>query len=104
MLGTRKADVLVGLHDRRLMPIEAKVSNSFTNSIKRLNNDAAVKAGKMAGLPVMVDFGYVGGERTLDTQSQVQAWTGLGWLAYGQNRYEAAVTACGLNESVMERV
>lgn len=45
MLGTRKADVLVGLHDRRLMPIEAKVSNSYTNSIKRLNNDAAVKAG-----------------------------------------------------------
>jgi hypothetical protein len=45
MLGTRKADVLVGLHDRRLAPIEAKVSNSFTNSIKRLNNDAAVKAG-----------------------------------------------------------
>lgn len=44
MLGTRKADVLVGLYDRRLMPIEAKVSNSFTNSIKRLNNDAAVKA------------------------------------------------------------
>lgn len=44
MLGTRKVDVLVGLHDRRLMPIEAKVSNSFTNSIKRLNNDAAVKA------------------------------------------------------------
>jgi len=44
MLGTRKADVLVGLYDHRLMPIEAKVSNSYTNSIKRLNNDAAVKA------------------------------------------------------------
>lgn len=27
------------------MPIECKVSNSATNSIKRLNNDAAVKAG-----------------------------------------------------------
>ena len=26
------------------MPIECKVSNSSTNSIKRLNNDAAVKA------------------------------------------------------------
>ena len=26
------------------MPIECKVSNSATNSIKRLNNDAAVKA------------------------------------------------------------
>ncbi|MEZ4593688.1 MAG: tetratricopeptide repeat protein [Chloroflexota bacterium] len=33
----------------------------------------------------------ISGERALDTQSQVQAWTGLGWLAYGQNRYEAAV-------------
>ncbi len=44
MLGTRKADLLVGLWDHRLMPIECKVSNSATNSIKRLNNDAAVKA------------------------------------------------------------
>jgi hypothetical protein len=43
-VATRKADVLVGLWDRRLMPIECKVSNSFTNSIKRLNNDAAAKA------------------------------------------------------------
>lgn len=40
----RKADVVVGLHDGRLMPIECKVSNSSTNSVKRLNNDAAVKA------------------------------------------------------------
>ncbi len=44
MLVTRKADVLVGIWDRRLMPIECKVSNSFTNSIKRLKNDAAIKA------------------------------------------------------------
>ncbi len=44
VLVTRKADVLVGLWDRRVMPIECKVSNSFTNSIKRLNNDAAIKA------------------------------------------------------------
>jgi hypothetical protein len=43
-LAGRKADVLVGLWDTRLMPIECKVSNSGTNSIKRLNNDAAVKA------------------------------------------------------------
>jgi hypothetical protein len=32
------------LWDNRLMPIECKVSNSFLNSVKRLNNDAAVKA------------------------------------------------------------
>ncbi len=44
LLGERKADVVVRLHDTRLMPIECKVSNSATNSVKRLNNDAAVKA------------------------------------------------------------
>ena len=43
-LSDRKADVVVRLHDTRLMPIECKVSNSATNSVKRLNNDAAVKA------------------------------------------------------------
>ncbi|MBS1712983.1 MAG: XamI family restriction endonuclease [Armatimonadetes bacterium] len=43
-LGERKADFLVGLYDGRCMPIECKVSNSSTNSVKRLNNDAAVKA------------------------------------------------------------
>ena len=44
MFGDRKADLVVQLHDGRLMPIECKVSNSATNSVKRLNNDAAVKA------------------------------------------------------------
>ncbi len=44
MLGTRKADFVTRLWDRRVMPLECKVSNSATNSIKRLNNDAAVKA------------------------------------------------------------
>ena len=43
-LGTRKADLIVRLWDQRIMPIECKVSNSSTNSVKRLNNDAAVKA------------------------------------------------------------
>lgn len=42
--GGRKADLVVGLWDGRLMPIECKVSNSSTNSVKRLNNDAAAKA------------------------------------------------------------
>lgn len=40
----RKADICVCLWDGRLMPIECKVSNSNTNSYKRINNDAAVKA------------------------------------------------------------
>lgn len=44
LLGQRKADIIVGLWNRRVMPIECKVSNSGTNSIKRLNNDAAAKA------------------------------------------------------------
>jgi len=44
VLGERKADLVVGLWDTRIMPIECKVSNSSTNSVKRLNNDAAVKA------------------------------------------------------------
>lgn len=44
MLGGRKADLVVRLYDRRVLAIECKVSNSSTNSIKRLNNDAAAKA------------------------------------------------------------
>lgn len=44
LLGKRKADIIVGLWDGRIMAIECKVSNSSTNSVKRLNNDAAAKA------------------------------------------------------------
>lgn len=44
MFGPRKADFIIGLWDGRTMPVECKVSNSQTNSIKRLNNDAVVKA------------------------------------------------------------
>lgn len=44
LVGSRKADVPVRLFDDRLMPVECKVSNSALNSIKRINNDAAVKA------------------------------------------------------------
>lgn len=44
LLAGRKADLIVGLWDGRMMPIECKVSNSSTNSVKRLNNDAAAKA------------------------------------------------------------
>lgn len=52
VLGNRKGDIIVRLWDQRLMPIECKVSNSSTNSVKRLNNDAAVKAASWK-----VDFG-----------------------------------------------
>lgn len=44
LLGERKADVVLRLHDTRLMAIECKVSNSAINSVKRINNDAAAKA------------------------------------------------------------
>jgi len=44
LFGSRKADIVVRLWDGRVMPVECKVSNSATNSVKRLNNDAAVKA------------------------------------------------------------
>lgn len=44
ILSTRKADFIIGLLDSRVMPVECKVSNSSTNSVKRVNNDAAAKA------------------------------------------------------------
>lgn len=44
LFGSRKADLIIRLWDGRVMPVECKVSNSSTNSVKRLNNDAAVKA------------------------------------------------------------
>ena len=40
----RKADIVVSLFDGRLLLIECKVSNSATNSVKRVNNDAGAKA------------------------------------------------------------
>ena len=38
------ADFIIGLPGGSTMALECKVSNSATNSIKRLNNDAANKA------------------------------------------------------------
>jgi len=49
LFGTRKADIVIRLWDHRVMALECKVSNSSTNSVKRLNNDAAVKAGVWIG-------------------------------------------------------
>jgi len=51
-LGDRKADFVVRLWDVRLLAIECKVSNSYTNSIKRLNREAVGKAMSWDG-----DFG-----------------------------------------------
>lgn len=44
LFGQKKADVVIRLWDDRVMPLECKVSNSATNSVKRLNGDAAAKA------------------------------------------------------------
>jgi XamI restriction endonuclease len=44
MFGGRDADMVAGLWDGRTLVIECKVSNSSTNSVKRLNNDTAAKA------------------------------------------------------------
>lgn len=63
-LGTRKGDIIVRLWDHRVMPIECKVSNSSTNSVKRLNNDAAVKAASWKldfGLRQVVPAAMLGG-------------------------------------------
>jgi hypothetical protein len=45
----RKAHLIVGLWDDRMMPIECKVSDSGLNSVKRILNDAAAKAETWRG-------------------------------------------------------
>lgn len=77
ILGSRKADFLVGLYDRRTMAIECKVSNSSVNSIKRLNNDAAAKAeawsrdfGTVQVIPTAVLSGVYELRHLLDAQSR----------------------------------
>jgi len=62
--GGRKADIILRLWDHRVMPIECKVSNSALNSVKRLNNDAAVKAvgwKRDFGLRQVVPVAVLGG-------------------------------------------
>lgn len=61
MCGTRQADVPARLFDGRLLLIEAKVSGTQLNSLKRLVNDSAAKApvwrnhfGAGAAVPVAV--------------------------------------------------
>lgn len=75
MLGTRKGDIIVRLWDQRVMPIECKVSNSATNSVKRLNNDAAVKATSWKldfGLRQVVPSAVLGGVYKLHNLKDAQ--------------------------------
>lgn len=76
MLGSRKADFIVGLKDGRTMAIECKVSSSAVNSIKRLNNDAAAKAtvwqsqfGTAQLVPVAVLDGVYALKNLVDAQA-----------------------------------
>jgi hypothetical protein len=76
-LGTRKADLTVTAWDGRVVPIECKVSNSATNSVKRLNNDAAVKAtswkkdfGATQVVPIAVLSGVYKLHNLTDAQSR----------------------------------
>jgi Holliday junction resolvase len=46
VLGDTRADLIIGLHDRRVLAIECKASNSEVNSFKRVNHEAAGKATK----------------------------------------------------------
>lgn len=45
-LGDTRADLVIGLFDRRALAVECKVSNSEVNSFKRVNHEAAGKAAK----------------------------------------------------------
>jgi hypothetical protein len=76
-LGSRKADFVLGLWDRRVMAIECKVSNSAVNSVKRLNNDAAAKAeawvhdfGSKQTVPTAVLSGVFKLHNLLEAQSR----------------------------------
>jgi len=77
LVGTRKADVSVRLFDGRLMPIECKVSNSELNSIKRINNDAAVKSHSW-----IADFGPV----NIVPAAVLSGVFGVSSLEYAQQR------------------
>ena len=75
LLGTRKGDIIVRLWDQRVMPIECKVSNSSINSVKRLNNDAAVKADtwkKDFGIRQVVPSSVLSGVYKLHNLSDAQ--------------------------------
>jgi len=63
------------------MPIECKVSNSSLNSVKRLNNDAAVKAvgwKRDFGLRQVVPAAVLGGVYNLHNLLEAQDQHGIG--------------------------
>jgi hypothetical protein len=71
-----KADVVVGLWDERVMPIECKTSNSEVNSFKRVNHEAGGKAthwitkfGEALVVPAVVIAGVFNPKNLADAQS-----------------------------------
>lgn len=99
-LGTRKADLVVGLWDGRSMPVECKVSNSSTNSVKRLNNDAAAKAETWLsdfGARQVVPVAVLGGVYKLRNLEEAQR---RGLTLYWAHRLEDMVHWIDLTKSL----
>ena len=75
-LGGSKADIIACLWDGRVLAIEAKVSNSATNSVKRVNREAAAKAttwlskfGTLGVIPCAVISGVFTVHNLVDAQN-----------------------------------
>lgn len=74
MVGSKKADVVVGLRDDRILAIECKVSNSKVNSTKRIS-EASAKAkdwilafGNLGIIPCAVIAGVYNGKNLISAQ------------------------------------
>lgn len=72
----RRADLVIGLHDGRIVAVESKDSSSVVNSVKRVLNDTAAKArlwhsklGDVA-IPVALLSGVFGLENLIEAQKQ----------------------------------
>lgn len=87
-LGNDKADLIVGLWDSRVMPIECKVSNSSINSRKRLNMEAASKAERWIkdfGLRTIVPVSVISG---VFKREYLESAQGRGLTIYWSHRLD----------------
>ena len=88
----RRADFVVGLWDGRYLFIECKDSNSYVNSVKRLNNDTAAKAvfwlrkfGEQAVVPVAFISGVFYLNSLIEAQrTRLALFWGHGTNEFGQ--------------------
>lgn len=74
-LGAKQGDVFARLHDKRLLAVECKVSNSEVNSFKRVMNDSVSKAtewkralGEDQVIPLMVLRGVFNPDNLMTAQ------------------------------------